>query len=39
MGSDRLFYTQDQAREIITYANKHKIHIIPEFDLPNHTTN
>jgi hexosaminidase len=36
-GSDGLFYTQDQAREIVAYAAAHGIRVVPEFDMPGHT--
>ena len=32
------FYTQEQIREIVAYAKKRYIEIIPEIDLPGHTS-
>ena len=38
MGSDGLYYTQDQVRDIVAYAADRGIRVIPEFDIPGHTT-
>ena len=33
-GSDGLFYSREQAREIVAYARNRGIRVIPEFDMP-----
>lgn len=38
MGSDGLYYTQDQVRDVIAYAADRGVRVIPEFDMPGHST-
>jgi hexosaminidase len=38
LGSDGNYYTQDQVREVLDYARDRGIRVIPEFDMPGHST-
>jgi hexosaminidase len=38
LGSDGHYYTQDEARQVVAYAAQRGIRVVPEFDVPGHTS-
>ncbi|MBP7460073.1 MAG: family 20 glycosylhydrolase [Candidatus Delongbacteria bacterium] len=38
LGSDGLYFSQSQIREIVRYAEARGIRVVPEFDMPGHAT-
>jgi hexosaminidase len=38
VSSEGMFYTQAEIRELVTYARERGIRVVPEFDVPGHST-
>ncbi len=38
LGSDGLYYTQAEIRDVVAYARDRGVRIVPEFDVPGHST-
>ena len=38
LGSDGMYYTQDEVRDVLAYAAERGIRVVPEFDIPGHSS-